>query len=411
MIGWVKGYRGVALVFWLLAITTILCFITRPSDRSGWDVRVYQKGIESLRAGSDPYADAMAVQREYYRHLEIHTRDPLPFSYVYSPITLPLLGAVGRLPPRVSGWAYWLLYAAGVLGVIWAGFQLVDESERKAVTMLAPAALFFPGLLMQDDVIFSGNVAYILYGAVFTAAVWGWRRGQWWLFYAAALGASCVKAPLLILLVIPLFTARRQWLPVCLTGAVGAALFALQPSVWPVLFRHYLEAVELQFSYNHDFGLSPAGMLAKALYYHVPYRVTSTAFYLFYAVPAFLALVYLSRKFFAGYFTLQRWAPVVMVGSVLLNPRIMEYDVAQVTVPMALIVWRLCARDVGWKRAALQMAAVFFVINAMAWRDWLIAECLVLPAVFTVGVWELMVAVREAERDTRDLSAAAVARG
>ncbi len=42
--------------------------------------------------------------------------------------------------------------------------------------LLAPAAIFFPGLL-QNDVFFSGNVACILYALVLLGAVVGWRAG------------------------------------------------------------------------------------------------------------------------------------------------------------------------------------------------------------------------------------------
>ena len=90
-----------------------------------------------------------------------------------------------------------------------------------------------------------------------------------------------------------------------------------------MLFRHYLQAVELQFSFNHDFSSSPAGLVADALYDVIPYQITSAGFYLFYGSGVFAVLLYLSRRYFAGEFSLKQWAPVVLTGTLLLNPRIM----------------------------------------------------------------------------------------
>ena len=187
--------------------------------------------------------------------------------------------------------------------------QAVDDTERSVFQLLAPAALFFPGLL-QHDVILSGNVAIILYALVLLGAVLGWRGGQWHWCYLAILLASCYKAPLLILAVIPLLSARRQWLPAGITLVAGIALFAIQPLVWPSLFHHFLQAVNLQFSYNHDFGCSPAGLLSMLLFgLGISYTVAGTVIYLLYAVPVFAVLLHLSRRFLEGRFSLRRWVP------------------------------------------------------------------------------------------------------
>jgi hypothetical protein len=389
-----NGSRTIPRVFWVLAVIAIVIWSQVPSYVVGWDLQVYENALLSQRAGHDPYADGIAVQRVFHSQLALHPNTSTPFTYVYSPMTLPLLRLIGLLPLGVSGTLYWLVYAAGLIAAIWVGMQAVEEREKPIFALLAPVVVFFPGLL-QNDVLFSGNVAYILYGLVLSAAVVGWRRGNWMWFYAAVLAASCCKAPLLYLLAVPVLSARKQWLPAVLTGVLGCALFAMQPHVWPTLFQHYLEAVELQFSFNRDFSSSPAGLLANALYYVVPYKITSAVFYLFYAILFSGILLYLSRKYLAGHLSLKQWLPVMLVGVFLLNPRIMEYDIAPITVPMALIAWRFFARGKTLGKTVLGMSLFFAVINAFAAYAWRPAACFTLVGLFLAGAWSLWLQVRD----------------
>ncbi|SNS96749.1 hypothetical protein SAMN05421770_103266 [Granulicella rosea] len=382
------GARKVPYVFWILALTAIVAWSLVPGYVVGWDLNIYRAAIASMHAGHDPYADATAAQRAYYADLPAHAHDPIPYCYVYSPVTLPALRLIGMLPPLVSGTLFWLIYAAGIAAAIWFGFQWTEGRERRVFALLAPVVVFFPGLLEQDA-FFSGNIAYILYGLAFAMAWVGLRRGQWGWFYAAVLAASCVKAPLLSLVAIPILSARRQVLPAVLTGVAGVALFALQPHIWPAAFHNYLDAVELQFSFNRDFSSSPAGLLANAFFHRIPYQVTSGVSYLLYGGAIFAAMWVLSRRFLAGALTLAQWMPVLLLGTILLNPRIMEYDAAPITLPMALVAWRLCARSGTFGRTIVWMAVFFAAINVAAVFDWRITEGLTLTGLFVGGAREL----------------------
>ena len=394
-----NGYHRVAVLFWVLATFAIVIWSQVPDYVVGWDLTVYRQAIHSLQAGRDPYSDGIVIQRAFHNTLASHSSDHPPFTYVYSPITLPLLRVVGQLPVWLAGLGYWTLYIAGALIALLAGVLAVEKNERAVFALILPAAIFFPGMVV-NDVLFSGNVSYILYGLVFGAAALGWRDKGWGWFYAAVLIASCGKAPMLSLLIVPLVSARKQWLGVGLTGLAGIVLFALQPMLWPTLFSRYLEAVELQFSFNRDFGSSPAGQIASIFYDSIPYQATSVAAYLIYAVPCFCTLLYLSRRYFEGRFSQKQWTPVVLVGTLLMNPRIMEYDTAPMAIPMALIVWRFCGRGSS-STARLVKATVFFLaINvwpalqqAPRWRH---MESLVLLAVFAAGAWLLLAVPSEA---------------
>jgi hypothetical protein len=149
--------------------------------------------------------------------------------------------------------------------------------------------------------------------------------------------------------------------------------------------------VELQFSYNHDFGMSPAGLLADALYYVVPYQKTSLYFYLFYAVLFAGVLLYLRGRFLAREITFKQWVPLMLVGVILLNPRIMEYDVAPLTIPMALVAWRVCTWVCRSNMQAVSLMSVLFAVaNTCARFDaWRTTDCVVLMVLFAAGSWIL----------------------
>ncbi len=251
----------------------------------------------------------------------------------------------------------------------------------------------FPGLL-ESGVVLGGNIAYVLYPAVLLCAAVGWRRGDWRWFYAAVLAASCVKAPMLSLIAIPILSARRQWIPAGLTAVAGVALFAGQPLIWPTLFKNYLQAVDLQFLYNRDFGCSPAGLLSDILYTHnIPYSPAGLIFYLCYAVPLLALLWHLSRKYLDGDFSLAEWIPVLLVGVILLNPRIMEYDVAPLTLLMALIAWRFFARFTSTAKTIVCMAVLVVMTNGVAAFGWYVRKLVngpLLILLFAAGCWMLL---------------------
>jgi hypothetical protein len=411
------GYRTVSRLFWILALTAVAIWSVMPSYVVGWDLRVYETAVRSLMAGHDPYADGNSLQHLFHSQPTLHPDHSQPYTYVYGPITLPLLRIVTIFPLGTVANLYWLAYGACVLIVIWVGMQWVKQDERKLFSLLAPASVFFPGLV-HIDTLFSGNVAIVFYGLIFAATRWGWRTGNWQCFYIATITASCCKAPWLIFLLIPILSARKQWLSTCITGVVGIILFAIQHFLWPSEFNNYLEAINLRLAFNHDFGLSPAGQLADALYYVIPYQITSATFYAFYASLIFATLLYLSRKFLCGYISWAQWAPVLFVGVALLLPRIMEYDVAPIAIPMALIAWRFLGRSNRPTQRILGMSVLFAAVNGivaisgLSYNVWKHTECVVLVGIFAIGSWDLFMQCRDVNLESSSVSHEAVwARG
>jgi hypothetical protein len=390
-----RGWRCIPFIFWGCVALTFVVLIFLPGWDIGWDLRVYKNAMSAIQAGQDPYVSAMAVLRDF--HSQEHPPGmSTPFCYVYPPLTLPLLAAAGKLPPLLNGIVYWSLTVFGVVTILLVNWRVVREQERKVFSFLLPAAVFFPAMV-QADVIFSGNVAYILYGLVLGGAWLGWIRSRWIFFYLAVFIASCFKAPMLSLIAIAPLSAKKQWIPTGITVAAGLGAFVIQSHVWPSLFQHYLESIELQFSLNHDFGASPAGVIANALYGIVPYQFTSVVVYILSAV-IFGALLFSMRRYFLdGRIHLRQWVPVMLCGVILLNPRVMEYDSATLTLMTALTLWRALEWSGSMRIRALVLAAFFVSLNIVGampdtgFFSWdRMAEAIVITGAFIVGCRDLM---------------------
>ncbi len=416
--------RLIVLCWVVVAITMATMACVGPA---AWDAQVYWKAIQSCRHGADPYADGIAAQQAFHNRSTSNATEHAPWTYVYSPLTLPLLRLLGAFP----GWLLGVLYGAAVAGgfalELWAGFQMAVEHERRWLALMLPFIAFFPGLL-SNDVILSGNVTYILDGLILAAAIPGWKRGMWSWYYLAVLAASICKLPSLTLLAFPVLLGKRQWFPAGITAVTGGLLFALQNRLWPDMFREYLLAVRLQFDWNHDFGFSPAGVLGKALSgMGRPNSPAITILYLAFAGVLGIVLLFLAYRVRQGNLPRETWIPVALVGTVLLNPRIKEYDVAAITVPMLLIAWRSLRLVLlrssgrglhGGGSHAISMASAgvpplalgggpgrnrpdravvlagaggFLACNVIAGTGdmWRPVELVILLAIFAVGVWSL----------------------
>ncbi len=311
----------------------------------GWDADVSWRAMQALRAGQDPYVSAIAHEQTAAQEVN---------RYVYPPVTLLALRAFNLPPVWAAAVLYWSLYIAGCVSVAWAAAQCLRPEDRPFMRVAIPLAAFFPGL-MVGDAILSGNIACIFYGLIFPAAFPGWRRGVWRWFYVAILFASAFKLPLLTLLVIPVLCGERQWFRAAAVASAGMGLLAVQSWLWPFLFHEYLANVGLS-----SFGSSPAGIVALVLQrLNLPWRMPAVVAYLICAAVLFAILLRCSRLYAAGRISALSWIPVLLVGAVLLNPRIMPYDLIAITIPMALIVLRSA---VSYSKAGIALAGAVVVL-------------------------------------------------
>ena len=380
------GKPYLLLAVWLFVLIPIaILAVTRPLGR---DAKAYGRAVTEVRAGLSPYALGMVRLRTDHAH----PTSERTMNYIYPPVTLPLLRAMGWLPAwlRVSG--FWLLYAAGTWIVLRMEQLFFLDSERKVFALLTPLSVFFPGLL-YDDSILAGNVAPVLYGLVAAAGMWDWKRKQWRWFYLAVLFASALKPPMLTLLAIPVLTTAGYWLRTAGVGALGCAVFFLQRFVWPDAFHSYTRMMDMEFLYNHEFGFSPAGQLGEALLnHHLPYQQTCMLFYISYAAVLFLVLLSCSRAYLSGRISAPQWLPVLLIGVILLNPRIKQYEAAIITLPMALVAWRGLSGCTRTTRQAVLAGAVLFLaadlISGIA-DAWDRVETAVTVSLFLVSAWHL----------------------
>ena len=350
----------------------------------GWDAKNYLSALQQYPA----YVNGQASS-----------------SLAYSPLfMIPALGAARLLPLWLAMAVFGLAYFSGWLVQLWVGMQCATSDERKILRYVAPVIAFFPGLLVSD-VIVSGNLAYILYGLMLASAALGWKRERWNWFYVAVLASACVKVQLLTMLAIPLLCGKRQRMRTVITGATGLGLYALQFMVWPQAFHAYLNSLKTLAQSSRDFGCGPAGNLARVLQsLGVPYEKPCIVFYVAYAIVMFLILLALSRLYREHRVCFENWAPVMLLGVVLLNPRILSYDFAAVSLPMALVAWHSLREDGRNSLTPLLIGAgiVLLALNVSvsgieSWMTVLpdeFLEMLLMLGIFAAGVRGLL---REAE--------------
>jgi hypothetical protein len=348
---------------WIAAGVTLL-LIARFGDQTTLlrDAMIYKRAVQAVRAGQSPYAAGLELQQLARRG----GQEQETWAFVYPPVTLPLI----RLAAWMPAWSYeslfWLGYAAGAIAQLWAMLSMLTPAERRVARYVAPACLIFPAFMYCTESVLAGNVVFILYGAILTAAVAGWRRGNWTWFYAAVLVTACVKPQMLTLLLIPVLSSAGQWRAAIATGAGVLSVVAAEIVFWPAAYREWRHALDVQLmSYDREFAHGPVGMLGRALWRRgLPWELPCAIFYLCFASAILIALVYASRRYSTGSATLTDWAPVALIGVVLLNPRLLGNDIFPLTIPMAAIAWRSIQDGTrSWKLTLAASLSIMLAAN------------------------------------------------
>jgi hypothetical protein len=357
----------------LIGMSVFLC--------SGWDAKDYVLAI-----------------RDYSSYTSGQQNSGL----AYSPLFMIFaFGTASHLPIFLDEALFWVVYFLGFAAQLWVGGQFAEGAvERKIIRYAAPVVAFFPGLLISDAVL-SGNVAYVIYGVILCTALVGWKSENWNWFYLAVLGSTCVKFQMLTLVVIPLLSSKnRHWMRAVLTSAIATTLYAIQPHIWPRAFRTYTNSLENMALTRRDFGCGPIGNLARLLQDHgANYFGTCIAAYLLYASVLFLVLLFFAKQYREERITFAEWIPVMLLGVALLNPRILTYDVAWVTLPMVLLAWRGLREPDGDRSTLIVFAAMLLGANVFVefnedfvhvLRDaWKYIEMIILLGIFCKSAMDL----------------------
>ena len=164
------------------------------------------------------------------------------------------------------------------------------------------------------------------------------------LFYVAVAIAASIKIHLLVYLVIPIILFRLDWLRTATVIGIVGAYYAFQRICMPTLFASYVECLRLSLRSNPGMGVL---VIAQSVF-------DGSAFlrfvYLILWCLSVVVVVAVSRLASAAMNERERSCyllPLVTVASILILPRVKEYDAYIAILPaFQLSVWLL--RETEW---------------------------------------------------------------
>jgi hypothetical protein len=316
---------------WLAAFAALAgMFVFLPENC--FDLRVSSEAMHYLRAGLDPYAASIAHQKA---EAALGHR---VFSYTYPPVSIEFLNLLNLVPALLRAAIFWTAYAAGLGLQLWAGSRFALPSERRMLRFVFPLAMFFPAFVPSDTLL-SGNIAIPIYGALLAAAVRGWRKQRWGVFLVVTVAVSLFKPPLLLWLVVPLLLGRAQLAPAAAAALSGVGLFVIQKVLWPQRFAGFMASIRLELSLGINYSLV-AKFIALLQFIGHPSERAAIVFYLAVSSAVFGALMYFTRELRRKNVQEQSFAVTLLLSTALFAPRVKEYDLMPLTIPMALIVLR-----------------------------------------------------------------------
>ena len=380
---WVRNLPSAWLMaLWLAALASLAgMFLLLPEN--SWDLRVLSEGMHYLRTGLDPYAASIAHQKAEAAH------GHRVFLYWYPPFSIEFLKVVNVVPALLREVMFWIVYAVGFALQLWTGSRFALLSERRMLRFVFPLVMFFPAFVPSDTLL-SGNIAIPMYGAVLAAAVRGWRTGRWGIFFTAVIGASLLKPPMLLWLLIPFFIGSAQLIPAIAAGTCGVGLFAVQKLLWPERFAEFMAAIRYALPLEINYSIEARyGELLRSIGH--PSDRAALALFAASSLAVFGVLLYFAREFRRGHVQAQTFVVVVLVSTALLMPRLKEYDLLPLTVPMALIV----LRAVRTRAALIVLALGTVAVGAALIADHITAvDTISVSAVFVAGAFGLHEEVR-----------------
>jgi hypothetical protein len=380
---------------WFAALASVVgMFIFLPNS---FDLRAYSEAMHYLRIGVDPYAAILARQKAEVvlghdkREAALgHDKGEAAFGhrvfgYLYPPISIEFLKALNMVPAWLRGAIFWMFYAVGFGLQLWAGSRFALAAERRTLRFVFPLVMFFPAFVPSDTLL-SGNIAIPIYGAVLAAAVRGWRKQRWEVFFAVVVAAvSLLKPPMLVWLVVPLLLDWAQVVPAVAAAVCGVGLFAVQKLLWAQRFAEFMSSI--RYTLPLEINYSIVAMFGRFLeFIGHPSDRAAVAFYIAVSLGIFGILMYFAREFRRKNVAGQNFAAVVLVSTALFAPRLKEYDLLPLTIPMALIVLRGMRSPVP--RIVLILGAV--AVGVALVTDHLTAvDTISVTTVFLAGVYGL----------------------
>jgi len=162
-VGTLRMYLGRRSVGNSLALGLTTTIVDVHGTPLAGDAKVYENTVKEVQSGTSP----LCLRYRAFTTQQCAQQQRPTMNYIYPPMTLPLVRAIGLLPA-------WLRISASVCSYLSAAWLLCGRGElprtrRAEIPSLAfSACIFFPGLL-NDDFFLAGNIAPILYGLVCAA--------------------------------------------------------------------------------------------------------------------------------------------------------------------------------------------------------------------------------------------------
>lgn len=343
-----------------------------------WDARVFADAGEHVANGRNPYLQP--GQEIPY----------LSLPFISAPIVARTLGALYNVfGPHLNA----MLQLAHIAAIVFAPLMLSRLFLGKSWSDAAFGyGLFFTGIGAFGVTTFiAGNFGAVLYLAIFAALAHAMTKKNWLWYHLALIVAVQVKFPYALLWIVPVLVNGWSWREArnsVLACLAAALLLAVTSALDPVFLRSWLTALSHQVNVTGDFGFSFFGITSDLLgpdYGAVPYMVHI-------AICAPL-LVFLLLDPTKG----PMKAAALVAFAILANPRMKEYDIAFVAIPVSALLLHAFARYAPAPyRASIAVAAVVAVMLVDLKVDRLIADY-AYPLTIGLGILSLAVIRQRAD--------------
>jgi hypothetical protein len=337
-----------------------------------WDLSVYVAAAQALASGLDPYDPAVLQQFGAGNFTS-----PPVIAWLLKGIvashTLPLL------KPTLL-----LLHIGAMIGIPIALGRLFfgKEPERLALAVAAFLLLFKDAGVVALGAVNNGT---FLYWWIVAATVVGFERDRWASFHASVLFASLFKPFYVLFWILPILARRFSFkhLAIAAVGTVMAACCSTPPLVAdPTVFQRWLANLTYQTLDHGDAGQNVFAMVKLLIGPEGIFWAPFAAQVLFDALLATLLLTTPTQG-------RTRWA-LLIIAAVFMNPRVMPYDSAIASIPLAFLAAQLLPptlpREYRLAISVLGLAALLLILPSKPMK--LVPEPILFPLVVSIVlVW------------------------
>ncbi len=307
----------------------------------GWDLDVYIAAARALAAGLDPYDSAV-----------LHAMGVEPVLHFTSP---PLIAWILGLFGRVAPWLMGPLLSTLTLVALTATPMLLARlfyPRLPAAGVVAIGASFAGFHCAGVTALFAVNMGTLLYLPIIATLADGLLRRRWTAFHIAVAIATVFKPFYAAFWLAPVLAHGfnfRQARVGAIAACASAAGYLLPALLTPTQFNAWLDRLSLQTLGSADVGESAFGA-AFTTHWPADHPLAPYLVHLLFAA----ALVGLAATIRRPHV---RWA-ALLVGVILINPRMKEYDQAIAAVPLVYLGGLLFS-DLMGPRARLCLSAWF----------------------------------------------------